>query len=57
MREYRCEQDNKLLMKACLVNGDVEIKCKSCGTLNKYQAVDEEKERLLCRVENCPNRV
>lgn len=56
MKEFRCENDNKLLMKACLVDADVEIKCKACGMINSFKVSDAQ-EKYLCYKLPCENRV
>jgi phage FluMu protein Com len=34
LREHRCEKCNKLLLKAAITDGVVEIKCRNCKTMN-----------------------
>lgn len=55
LREYRCDQCQKLFFKGLLVEGTVEIKCKSCHSLNIIQA--SQFNELLCLIHPCPNRI
>ncbi|HEX9664569.1 MAG TPA: Com family DNA-binding transcriptional regulator [Patescibacteria group bacterium] len=57
MREYRCSKDNKLLMKACLIGGDVEIKCRHCGRLNQFKGDDKLNLKYLCYKYPCEHRI
>ncbi|MBI5135551.1 Com family DNA-binding transcriptional regulator [Candidatus Uhrbacteria bacterium] len=57
MQEFRCRVDHKLLLKACLVDADVEIKCRSCGTMNLFKKHEHVDPTMLCYKEGCPNRV
>lgn len=54
-KEHRCPSCNKLLFKGLLVDSEVEVKCRGCGTLASFHG--EPKERLLCFKESCPNRM
>lgn len=56
MFEYRCKRDNKLLMKACMIDADVQIKCRACGMVNRFEARSEDL-KYMCGVYPCPNRV
>ncbi|MBI4117765.1 MAG: Com family DNA-binding transcriptional regulator [Parcubacteria group bacterium] len=57
VREYRCIKDKKLLMKACLIDGEVQVKCRHCGTLNIFSETLENTDRkYLCSVYPCANR-
>lgn len=53
--EYRCKKCNKLFFKGILVESEVEIKCKKCGSLEKIKGINAE--QLLCLKPVCPNRV
>ncbi|OGZ06770.1 MAG: hypothetical protein A3C93_02400 [Candidatus Lloydbacteria bacterium RIFCSPHIGHO2_02_FULL_54_17] len=53
-KEHRCPACNKLLFKGILVDSEVEVKCRGCGSLTSFHG--EPKEKLLCFKENCPNR-
>ncbi|MEK7642953.1 MAG: Com family DNA-binding transcriptional regulator [Patescibacteria group bacterium] len=55
MQEFRCKDCGKLLMKATLFEGEVEIKCRACHALNIYGPTLSCK--LLCGVTDCPHRV
>lgn len=52
--EYRCDACHKMLFKGILVDSEVEVKCRGCGTLCTFKGIP--KEKLLCFVENCPAR-
>lgn len=54
-QEYRCKTCKKLLCKAILVEGDIEIKCKNCHAINNLVAT--QFNNLLCAIANCPGRV
>ncbi|KKU78661.1 MAG: hypothetical protein UY04_C0030G0011 [Parcubacteria group bacterium GW2011_GWA2_47_7] len=54
-QEYRCNSCQKLLFKGILVDSEVEVKCRGCGSLNTFRGVSQE--RLLCFKDECPNRV
>lgn len=55
IQEYRCKQDNKLLFKGLLVEGQIEIKCRSCHEINTFEP--SALSTLVCRQTDCPNRV
>ena len=55
LKDYRCTHCKKLLFRGLLVEGEVEIKCRHCGTLTTASA--SLHRRLLCMVDPCPNRV
>jgi len=57
LHEFRCKTDGKLLLKAALVNGDIEIKCRACGTINRFSAEGQVEAVHLCYKDGCPNRV
>ncbi len=57
LQEFRCKMDSKLLLKAALVNGDIEIKCRACGTINQFSADGGVESEHLCYKDGCPNRV
>lgn len=38
LNEKRCNGCRKVLAKANIINGTVEIICPKCGTVNKWQA-------------------
>jgi len=56
LQEFRCKTDAKLLLKAVLVNGDIEVKCRACGTINRFLASGAVEAKYLCYKE-CPHRV
>ncbi len=56
MRELRCEKDGKLLLRACLVDGDLEIKCRACGHINTFSA-HETDMKFMCYRYPCEGRV
>lgn len=53
-KEYRCPNDDKLLFKGVLVDGEVEIKCKGCRELVKVAPTPLDE--LICVAKNCDNR-
>ncbi len=53
--EYRCSTCHKLLCKGFLVEGEVEIKCKSCHGMTTVKAATMNE--YLCGIRNCPQRV
>lgn len=53
--EYRCSTCDKLLFKGLLVDSEVEVKCRGCGTIVTFHGA--QKEQLLCYKEHCANRV
>lgn len=54
-KEYRCPTCHKLFFKGMLVEGEIEVKCRSCHELSTLAAT--KGEEFMCLVENCPNRV
>lgn len=54
-KEYRCATCHKLFFKGFLVEGEIEVKCRSCHELSTLVA--SKGDELMCLVENCPNRV
>ena len=57
MQEFRCKVDNKLLLKACLVDADIEIKCRSCGTINTFTKHDGVDPTFVCYNKSCDHRI
>ena len=55
VREYRCTSCKKLFFKGLLVEGEIEIKCRHCHSLNRVSA--RTFNDLLCLIEQCPNRI
>lgn len=53
--EHRCEQCHKLLFKGLLVEGELEIKCKSCAHVNVVKV--SQCNELLCLIPKCPHRI
>ncbi len=54
--EYRCPTCHKLFFKGLLLEGEVEVKCKSCHEFSIMKG--EGLNPYLCLIaENCPNRV
>ncbi len=54
-KEYRCKDCKKLMFKGILVESVVEVKCKTCHTMNTIES--SKFDQLLCGVYPCPNRV
>lgn len=55
LREYRCNDCKKLLFKGFLVESVIEVKCKSCHSMNIVES--SKYDRLLCAIDPCPNRI
>ena len=55
LKEYRCQTCKKLLFRGVLVESVIEVKCKSCHTMNTVESSTHDK--LLCAVFPCPNRI
>lgn len=55
LKEYRCPHCNKLFFKGFLVEGEIEVKCRSCHELSTMTA--SKRDELMCLVEHCPHRV
>lgn len=53
-KEYRCQFCKKLLFKGLLIESVVEIKCRSCQTLNTLES--SQLDKFLCTVSPCPYR-
>jgi len=53
--EYRCPHDGKLLFKGIIIDGEIEIKCKGCRELVKFQG--DPNHTLICKKIGCVNRV
>ncbi|EKD79288.1 MAG: hypothetical protein ACD_41C00111G0003 [uncultured bacterium] len=53
--EYRCPNDHKLLFKGFVVDGEIEVKCRSCRELVTVHGNAEHS--LICKKVDCPNRV
>ncbi len=54
IQEYRCPNDNKLLFKGLLVEGEISIKCKSCKKIHTFAPTPLK--GIICMKENCANR-
>lgn len=54
-KEYRCPTCHKLLFKGLLIDSEVEAKCRGCGNLSTFKG--EAKDKFLCAIEHCPNRI
>ncbi|MEK7540325.1 MAG: hypothetical protein AAB558_03695 [Patescibacteria group bacterium] len=54
-QEYRCPNDNKLLFKGLLVEGEVEVKCKYCKELVTIH--QGQVEGIICLKPDCVKRV
>lgn len=54
-QEFRCHDCHKLLFKGLLIEGELEVKCKSCHVVNVI--TKSEGSELLCMIPKCPNRV
>ncbi|KKM77773.1 hypothetical protein LCGC14_1366640 [marine sediment metagenome] len=52
LTEYRCRYCNALLLKADIVDGVMEIKCRhaSCGAINRWHFVAEVDSRTKVAV-------
>ncbi|MEK7122411.1 MAG: hypothetical protein AAB855_00990, partial [Patescibacteria group bacterium] len=48
-------QCKKLMFKGIVIEGVVEIKCRSCHTINTVSA--SEMKEYLCAIKNCPGRI
>ncbi len=55
LHEYRCRDCHKLLFKGLLVEGELEVKCKTCHTLNVVTV--SQFNELLCLIPKCPHRI
>lgn len=55
LREYRCTSCKNLLYKGLLVEGEIEIKCKKCHTMNTIVA--SKFDDYMCLVYPCPHRI
>lgn len=55
LREFRCNDCNKLMFKAILIDSEVEVKCKRCGKINIFKG--EPGDKYLCYVYPCPHRI
>ena len=53
--EYRCRSCHKLLFRGVLVEGEVEIMCKSCKEVTTVKK--SQFNTLLCMIEHCPHRI
>ncbi|MBI4600162.1 Com family DNA-binding transcriptional regulator [Candidatus Uhrbacteria bacterium] len=53
--EYRCSSCKKLLFKGVLIESEIEIKCRSCHTMNVVAA--DSGNEYLCAIKHCPGRV
>ncbi len=53
-QSYRCPSCAKLLFKGILVDSEVEVKCRGCGTLATFHGLPQE--RLLCYKAECAGR-
>jgi phage FluMu protein Com len=53
-QSYRCPACAKLLFKGILVDSEVEVKCRGCGTLATFHGISQE--NMLCYKEVCPGR-
>jgi len=57
MQEFRCKTDHKLLLKACLIEADIEVKCRGCGTINTFTMHDGIDPKFACYKDSCEHRV
>lgn len=55
LREFRCSACKKLLLKAALIEGILEVKCKQCHAVTRLE--EHKGDELLCLVSPCPFRV
>jgi phage FluMu protein Com len=55
INEYRCTGCHKLLFKGVLIEGELEIKCKTCHEINRVSA--SMHNELLCLIPHCPHRI
>lgn len=53
--DYRCKQCDKLLLKATLIDSELEVKCNRCHAINIFKGVAGC--TLLCLREDCANRI
>lgn len=54
IKEYRCNVCKKLLFKGLLIESVIEIKCRSCQTMNTLE--NSRSDDFLCLVSPCPYR-
>ncbi len=54
-KEYRCPNDNKLLFKGLIVEGEIEIKCKQCKDI--IDIAPTPLKDIICKKGGCANRV
>lgn len=54
-RDYRCESCHKLLFRGVIVEGSVEIKCRSCHAINTITG--NHMVEYLCAFRTCPYRI
>ncbi|MCX6780009.1 MAG: Com family DNA-binding transcriptional regulator [Candidatus Magasanikbacteria bacterium] len=54
IKEYRCTFCKKLLFKGLLIESVIEIKCRSCQTMNIVES--SRAQEFICLVSPCPYR-
>ena len=54
IKEYRCQMCKKLLFKGLLIESIIEIRCRSCQTMNTVES--SKSDEYLCLVSPCPYR-
>ncbi len=54
-KEFRCKDCKKLLFKGVLIEGVVEIRCKSCHGTTVFEAT--ELKEYFCGIRDCPAKV
>jgi len=55
LSDYRCRQCDKLLLKATLIDSELEVKCNRCHAINVFKGADSC--LLICLKENCAHRI
>ncbi len=55
LSDYRCKQCGKLLLKATLIDSELEVKCNRCRAINVFQGADSGP--LICLKEDCAHRI
>jgi len=55
LASYRCKQCGKLLLKATLVDSELEVKCNRCHAINIFKGADGC--TLICLKDSCPHRI
>lgn len=54
-KEFRCKECKKLLFKGVLIEGYVEIRCKSCHSTSLFK--ETQLKEYFCGIKDCPAKV